>query len=199
MKHLIGVACGVLLAGSVTTAGAVPLAGATKVRVTNVLNEYIQIAEVQVMNFADANVALTGTSSSSSSWGGAFSGPAKAHDGNTDGNYYSGSMFHSNQGAGEFWELVIAPTNVKSLTIWGRSDCCRSRDYFEVSVFGASGNLLWQNQFDLRTGDRFATVTFDPVPDDPDPDVPAPGTLALLLGGLGMGALASRRSRARHT
>jgi hypothetical protein len=184
-----------LVASMATAASAVTVVGATTIRIENALDTYIQVAEVQAVDFGNTNVALAGTASASSVWQAGISEPGEAIDGNTGGNYFDASqrIFHSASGAGQFLQISIAPTTLASLTIWGRSDCCRSRDFFDVSIFNATGALLWSGQYDVRDGAQFRTVNFiRPV----GGGVPEPLTWALMVTGFGLVGTAARRRAA---
>lgn len=185
-----------LALAAATSAAAVSVVGATTIRIENGLDTYIQVAEVQALDFGSTNVALAGTASASSVWQPGVSDPQRAIDGITAGDYFNPAqrIFHSAAGAGQFLQVNIAPTTLASLTIWGREDCCRGRDLFDVSIYNATGALLWSGQYDLRTGNRFGTVTFD----RPVQGVPEPLTWALMVAGFGLVGTAVRRRKPAH-
>ena len=172
-------------------AAAVTVVGATLVRVTNALPDWLQVAELRVFDFAAINVALGGTAVGSSIYD-ATSTPGKAIDGNNGGNYYTDTIFHSGSpGGGEFLEVSFAATTLSSLSINGRSDCCSERDLYNVEIFNAAGTLLYSGQLDARFGDHYAGVNFDA----PTGGVPEPASWAMLIAGFGLtgGALRARR------
>jgi hypothetical protein len=186
---------GVVLAAAAIPAGAVTVVGATTIRIENALDTWIQVAEVQAVSFANVNVALAGTATASSVYEVGVSDPERANDGITAGNYSDPSqrIFHSLSGAGQYLQVAIAPTTLKSLTVWGRSDCCRARDLFDVWVYNAGGETLWSGTLDIRSGDQFRTVTFEAPPSD---GIPEPASWAMLITGFGLVGSVVRRRRA---
>ena len=81
---------------------------------------------------AGSNVALLGTASQSSSWSGDGNPLARASnaiDGNTDGNYYGGSVQHTNSDSGlpvgngfAWWQVALDQNYlIDSITIGGSS------------------------------------------------------------------------------
>jgi hypothetical protein len=89
------------------------------------------------------NLALGQAASQSSTYG-SITGAANAVDGNTDGNYFDGSITHTNLDANAWWQVDLgASATVSSITIWNRTDCCGSRlgDYWVFvsdTPFGAT-------------------------------------------------------------
>jgi hypothetical protein len=71
-------------------------------------------------------------------------GAAAAVDGNTDGNYWDGSVSQTNSEISPWWQVDLgAAAEVGSVTIWNRTDCCVSRlnDYWifvSATPFNAS-------------------------------------------------------------
>jgi hypothetical protein len=193
---VVKIAAAALLASLATAASAVSVVGATTIRIENALNTWVQVAEVQAVDFGNTNVALAGTATASSVYEAGVSTPGRAIDGITGGNYFDPAqrIFHSNSGAGQFLQISIAPTTLASLTIWGRSDCCRTRDLFDVWIYNAAGAELWSGQYDVRTGDQFRTVAFTRPTGGV---VPEPLTWAMMVAGFGLvGAAVRRRANA---
>jgi len=64
----------------------------------------------------------------------AMGGAAAAVDGNTDGNFFDGSVTHTNVDSNAWWQVDLGGTAVvSSIVVWGRTDaCCISRlsDYW---------------------------------------------------------------------
>jgi hypothetical protein len=96
--------------------------------------DYLSLAEVQVMgswvNGPGTNLA-TGKAATQSSAGMAPAG--RAVDGNTDGNYYNGSLTHTGLDPNAWWQVDLgASATVSSVVIWNRTDCCGARlaDYW---------------------------------------------------------------------
>jgi hypothetical protein len=76
-----------------------------------------------------ANLALGKTATQSSTFPGFPSAAAaSAVDGNTDGNFFDGSVTATNLDPSPWWQVDLgASAVVSSLTIWNRTDCCGSR------------------------------------------------------------------------
>lgn len=103
----------------------------------------LSLAEVKVLNSSGTNVALTSTGRvlSQSSTYATTSGPAKAVDNNTDGNYGNGSVTHTNTDAQAWWQIKLsASTAVSTIDIYGRSDCCTDR-LSNFYVFASSNDM----------------------------------------------------------
>jgi hypothetical protein len=55
-------------------------------------------------------------------------GPEKAVDGNTDENFWDGSVTHTYNNPGEWWEVDLEDEHtITGVTIWNRFDCCSER------------------------------------------------------------------------
>jgi hypothetical protein len=94
---------------------------------------YLSLAEVQVFGTGGAppptNAALGKAASQSSSLSGyATDGAAAAVDGNTDGNFFDGSVTATNTDPNAWWQVDLgASTAVGSVVVWNRTDCCGTR------------------------------------------------------------------------
>lgn len=80
------------------------------------------------------NVALGKTATQQSTYDG-ITGAGNAIDNNTNGNYPSGSITHTNTGLSPhgWWEVDLGSSlPVNSVVIWNRTDCCSARltDYW---------------------------------------------------------------------
>jgi hypothetical protein len=54
--------------------------------------------------------------------------PAKAVDGNTDGQFFHGSVTHTQLQADPWWEVDLGSTqDIGRIVIWNRTDCCSGR------------------------------------------------------------------------
>jgi hypothetical protein len=100
---------------------------------------YLSIAEVQVMGTAGGssgggNLAQGKPSTQSSTLSGyGVSDAGLAVDGNTNGNFYSGSVAHTNYESNPWWQVDLgASATVQSVVIFNRTDCCSERlaDYW---------------------------------------------------------------------
>jgi hypothetical protein len=95
---------------------------------------YLSLAEVQVLGTAaaDSNLALLKTATESSTIPGTPSAAA-AVDGNTDGQFFDGSVTATNPDTNAWWQVDLgASATVDSVVVWNRTDCCGSRlgDYW---------------------------------------------------------------------
>jgi hypothetical protein len=60
-------------------------------------------------------------------------GPGSAMDGNTDGNFFDGSVTATNLDANAWWQMDLGTsTTIGTIVIWNRTDCCTDRltDYW---------------------------------------------------------------------
>jgi RHS repeat-associated protein len=80
------------------------------------------------------NLALGKTATQSSTLAGySTDGPGSAVDGNTDGNFWDGSVTATNNDANAWWQVDLGGSRwVASMNIWNRTDCCGDRlsDYW---------------------------------------------------------------------
>jgi len=105
------------------------------VRVQLTGTDYLSLAEVQVFGTVSGpsnNLAMGKAATQSSTLSGA---PAAgvAVDGNTDGNFFHGSVTATNPELNAWWQVDLgSPATINSITIWNRTDCCGSRlsDYW---------------------------------------------------------------------
>jgi hypothetical protein len=70
---------------------------------------------------------------SSTLLGFATTGASRAVDGNTDGNFFNGSVTHTNLETNPWWQVDLGVSAiVNSVAIWNRTDCCSDRlsDYW---------------------------------------------------------------------
>jgi len=59
--------------------------------------------------------------------------PARATDGNTNGNWHAGSVTHTANEVGAWWEVDLGGTmSIERIDVWTRTDCCsgRLKNYF---------------------------------------------------------------------
>jgi hypothetical protein len=100
--------------------------------------DYLSLAEVQVMGTGGApaptNLAQGKSATQSSTIAGVASAAASsAVDGNTDGQFFDGSVTATNADTNAWWQVDLGVSStISSVTIWNRTDCCSSRlgDYW---------------------------------------------------------------------
>ncbi|HLK65117.1 MAG TPA: discoidin domain-containing protein [Bryobacteraceae bacterium] len=91
--------------------------------------DYLSLAEVQVISSTEHGPVVA---SQSSTFPSAPSAEV-AVDGNTDGNFFDGSVTATNLEANPWWQVDLGTaTTVGTVVIWNRTDCCGSRlsDYW---------------------------------------------------------------------
>ena len=93
---------------------------------------YLSLAEVQVFGTLTGplapDIAVNKAASQSSTLSPGRTDASKAADGSTDGNFWDGSVSHTNQDANAWWEVDLgASATVSSIVVWNRTDCCGGR------------------------------------------------------------------------
>lgn len=208
MTRRILAAATALLTVSATAApaAAASVVGATRVTVTSALPDYLQVGELLAFDFGDINRALAsngGVATALSQYPAAEGGgPAEAIDGvypvnyDYDFNPAAPGVYHSGgSGANEYLTVSFAaPTSLAKIQIYGRGDCCATRDVYNVTVFGAGDTVLFSGRLDARaTGND--SILFDA----PGGGVPEPASWSLMIMGFGVaGALFRRRDPGRR-
>ena len=98
---------------------------------------YLSLAEVYVLGAplaASPDLAQGKSATQSSTFPGyPADGAAAAVDGNTDGNFFDGSVTATNLDSNAWWQVDLgASAAVSSIVVWNRTDCCGSRlnDYW---------------------------------------------------------------------
>jgi hypothetical protein len=99
--------------------------------------DYLSLAEVQVFGTPGSvisNLAQGKTATQSSTLPGyPTDGAAAAVDGNTDGNFFDGSVTATNLDSNAWWQVDLgASAAVSYVVVWNRTDCCSTRlsDYW---------------------------------------------------------------------
>jgi len=96
----------------------------------------LSLAEVQVLGTGTSvtNLALRKPATQSSTLSGyPNDGPGSAVDGNSDGNFFDGSVTHTNADPNAWWQVDLgASATISSIQIANRTDCCGDRltDYW---------------------------------------------------------------------
>ncbi len=164
----------------------------TSITITSAIPDWLQVAEVQAWTPGmGANVALATAGATATSSGVFLNGPAVpgyAIDGNTSGDYPF--IYHSanNDGSDYLTVTFAAPTDIELLTVFGRTDCCSNRDYFQFQAFDGT-SLVASGTLDAVNATNSASFNLA---------VPEPSTWAMMIAGFGMVGGAMRR-RARTT
>lgn len=206
LKHIRSLALGALaLAAVAAPTSAATVVGATHVTVKSAVGDFLQVGELLAFDFADENVALASNGGVATALSQYFNtapqgGPDEAIDGAYPANYDYAfdpaipGVYHSGgSGANEHLTVTFAaPATLAKLQIYGRGECCQTRDLYNVTIYGAGNAVLFSGQLDARTAGN-ASVTFDA----PTGGVPEPSGWALMIAGFGgAGAMVRRRRMA---
>ena len=111
------------------------------------LKRSLGIAEIQVFDSLGTNKAPTGTATMSSPPYSDSTGADKANDGNTDGNFWNGSVTHGALDVADPWfELDLKEDcDISKIAIWNRTDAVPFRIApFRVLVLDSARNLVKQ-------------------------------------------------------
>jgi hypothetical protein len=171
------------LAAPLASAG---LVGVTDIRVTSALPTYLQISEVSALKTGtgvDLAEASAGAVATTGNLILGTSGPENAIDGIGPSAYPN--LFHSlTDGAGEYLNIALAnPSELDSLTIFGRSDCCDWRDVFDVTLLGAGGAVLASfSDLDASGPNHFVTVKLPDTSTGVPDGLGAPAAFMTLAG-----------------
>ena len=139
------------------------------------------------------NLALGKAASQSSTLSGNTA--SKAVDGNTDGNYFDGSITHSSaSGPNEWWQVDLGSSaTVNSIVVWNRTDCCGARlaDYWVFVSDTPFGPSDTPGTLQNRAGTWSSHQTVAP---NPSTAIPVPSALGryvrVQLSGIGVLSLA---------
>jgi hypothetical protein len=186
--------------GFASPADAVTVNGATQIDITSASLTYIQIAEViatQAGTGTDVALAANGGTATALNQYCGTCGPGDAIDGVYPRSYYDTPGIYTSAGtANDYLDIFLAnPTNLASLTIYGREDCCQERDVFNVKILDSNSVVLYSGRIDTSAVDASGggvTVNFDVAA------TPLPATWTMMLIGLaGLGFFGYRGTKKR--
>lgn len=113
----------------------------------------LHLAEVEVFDALGKNVALSGKATQSSQYLDAVAG--RANDGNTDGDYFKGSVNHTAVGdKAAYWEVDLEKAeSISKIVIWNRTDGTTQNRLSGVKlvVLDVSRNPVWERKIDKVT------------------------------------------------
>ncbi len=118
------------------------LVASVRVRLTD--RDYLQLAEVVVVEKSTArNLALTGTATQSSLYN-AHTAASKANDGKLASSYPSVSITKVEQGA--WWRVDLAEASeVETISVYNRTGAGTRLEAAVVEALDSSGNVLWSD------------------------------------------------------
>ena len=193
-----------LVASSMLAASPAHATTALKLEISNALNTWLQVPEVQAFNPANVNVAAASNGATAAgavpgTWNSA-STPAGAINGVIDSlfNYTPApgdlTMYHpSTEGGANALIVTFASlSDITKINIFGRADCCSDRDLYNFRLFDAQNDVVASGQLDARNSDHFASVSLPSA-------VPETSTWMMMLLGFGVLGLAMRRKPANVT
>lgn len=169
--------------------------------------DWLQVAEVVALNTIGTNVASIangGVATSSGQYAGTGylvqSGAGNAINGTIGGNYFSATpaqwIFHSDStSTSEFLKVTFASAqNLQSLLIYGRTDCCGTRDIYNVTLYDAANAVVatFSNQ-SANNAAHLATINFTANYGVVPAPVPEPATWISLIAGFALLGTALRR------
>ena len=144
---------------------------------------WLQVSEVIATATGTGNdlalLSVGATTAASSNWSGSSSN--NAIDGVSPAAFPS--IFHSNENNGtSFLNIFLAsPSELDSIELFGRTDCCWARDIYDVDLFDVQGSLLYSASDLNATGGTHSVKIELP---NTAVNVPEPSSIALLAMGL---------------
>ncbi len=132
----------------------------------NILN-LLAVCAISLLSFStvhatSTNLAPNGTATQSSSHG---ADASRANDGNTDGNYWNGSVTHTNSELG-WWQVDLkSEFDLDSIMLWNRTDYRPNRlTNFRVSALNSGMDEVWGEDY-FPYGGYFNPSMYIQLPD----------------------------------
>lgn len=162
-----------------TSAQAASVSAVSTIRITTTQDTWLQISEIVALDMNGIDVALAPGASTSSSGVGyngleinAVNGiapgfcPSLVNCTPADPGPNAGEgLFHSSSTIGAFFEVSLAaPTEISALSIFGRTDCCSSRDIYDVQLIAVDGSIAFSATNQSADNVLHEAVIFSPVP-----------------------------------
>ena len=153
------------------------------IHITSAVPTYIQISEVvatQTGTGNDVALATAGATATALNTYGA-SNVSYAIDGIYPSAYPQ--IYHSNGTSGDYLDVTLAnPTDLSSISIYGRTDFQAGRDIYNLALLDTTGNILFSaNNLDANNPNYVVTVA---LPTTVATAVPEPFTvIGTLIGG----------------
>jgi hypothetical protein len=118
--------------------------------------DYLSISQLVIKDKNGTNVAPSGTTSSSGNWGSGSSEKA-AIDG-TQASRPFPAEYHSKDKNAFFQVTLANPTQISSITIYNRADCCQQRlAGYKISLLDSNNNVLFTSS--PLTADTVQTIS----------------------------------------
>lgn len=147
-----------------TGVGTSGLADVATIEIRSSQPTWLQISEVvatETGSGSDLALSSAGATASGSGNYTAASNPDKTIDGVGPSGYPN--IYHSDStSAAEFLRITLAtPSQLDSLTIMGRTNCCSDRDVFDLYLYDTNGVLLFSGtNYSADNGSNSVTVSF---------------------------------------
>ena len=164
---------------SAATGAQAGLIGVTDIRITSAILTWLQVSEVAAIRTSDSmDAALASQGAVATSSGFGFAGlPSFAINGIGPNSHTMGEFHSDTPDFGEFLNIALSgPTELDSITIFGRTDCCSGRDLYNLQLLDTNGMVLFAaNNLDARGSRHQVTVA---LPDTSNNQIPEGASLA---------------------